>query len=550
MKMPRDTLVFVPLGGSGEIGMNMNLYGWNDSWIMVDCGMTFPTDRDPGVELIFPDPAFAEELGSKLKAVILTHGHEDHGGAVPFLWPDLDAPLYATPFTMAMMRHKFADHGIRMEEDLREVPVGAEIEIGPFKIKYIELAHSIAEGHGLFIETPAGNIFHTGDWKLDEDPIIGAPATAEALTAIGDTGLLAVIGDSTNALNEESSGSEGAVRDCMLELFKDVKGRLLITTFASNLARLDTIGRVAKATGRHLIVMGRSLQRNIQLAKATGYLTDFPPILDQSEAKHLQRDKTLIMCTGCQGEPRAALYRIAADDHRDIKISSGDTVAFSSKIIPGNERSLGMVFNALAAKDVNIITERDAFIHVSGHPGRPDLRTLYGWLRPKALVPVHGEMRHMKAHAELGRSIGIKETYVPVNGDVVRLSPGPVTRIDYAASNYLALDGEDIVLRDGASIVDRRRLAVNGNCVVSMVIDEAFDLLDDPAVFLQGVPGQEEPGITEACIDAIEETMRKRAKGKRSDFGALSEALRISVRRALKDYCGKKPLTKIILHQV
>lgn len=550
MKLPRDTLVFVPLGGSGEIGMNMNLYGWNDSWIMVDCGMTFPTDRDPGVELIFPDPTFAEELGNKLKAVVLTHGHEDHGGAVPFLWPDLEVPLYATPFTMAMMRHKFADHGIRMEEDLREVPVGAEIEIGPFKIKYVELAHSIAEGHGLFIETPAGNIFHTGDWKLDEDPIIGAPATAEALTAIGDTGLLAVIGDSTNALNEEASGSEGAVRDCMLELFADLKGRLLITTFASNLARLDTIGRVAKATGRHLIVMGRSLQRNIQLAKATGYLKDFPPILDQSEAKHLQRDKTLIMCTGCQGEPRAALYRIASDDHRDIKITAGDTVAFSSKIIPGNERSLGMVFNALAAKDVNIITEKDAFIHVSGHPGRPELKTLYGWLRPKALVPVHGEMRHMKAHAELGRSLGIEETYVPLNGDVVRLSPGPVERIDYAASNYLALDGEDIVMRDGAAIVDRRRLAHNGNCVVSLVIDDAMDLLDDPIVMLQGVPGQENANLTEACLDAIEDTLRKRGKSKHKDFGGLSEALRVSVRRALRDYCGKKPLTTVLIHRV
>lgn len=550
MKLPRDTLVFVPLGGSGEIGMNMNLFGWNDSWIMVDCGMTFPSDRDPGVELIFPDPAFAEELGNKLKAVVLTHGHEDHGGAVPFLWPDLDVPLYATPFTMAMMRHKFADHGLQMEKDLREVPIGADVEIGPFKIKYVELAHSIAEGHGLFIETPAGNIFHTGDWKLDEDPIIGTPAAPEILAEYGDRGILAVIGDSTNALNEDASGSEGAVRDCMLELFQDVKGRLLVTTFASNLARLDSIGRVAKATGRHLIVMGRSLQRNIALAKATGYLADFPPILDQSEAKHLSRDKTMILCTGCQGEPRAALYRIAHDDHRDITISAGDTVAFSSKIIPGNERSLGMVFNALAAKDVNIITEKDAFIHVSGHPGRPQLKKLYSWLKPKALVPVHGEIRHMKAHAQLARDIGIEETYVPLNGDVVRLAPGPVTRIDYAPSNYLALDGDDIVLRDGASIVDRRRLAHNGNCVVSIVLDDEFDLMCDPIVMMQGVPGQEDPGLTEACLDAIEEGMRKRAKSKRSDLGGLSEALRVSVRRALRDYCGKKPLTTVMVHSV
>lgn len=550
MKLPKDTLVFVPLGGSGEIGMNMNMYGWNDSWIMVDCGMTFPTDRDPGVELIFPDPAFAESLGDKLKAVVLTHGHEDHGGAVPYLWPDLDVPLYATPFTMAMMRHKLADHGLNMADQLREVPIDADIEIGPFKIKYVSLAHSIAEGHALFIETPAGNIFHTGDWKLDEDPIIGAPATGEVLSKLGDEGILVAVGDSTNALNAEASGSEGAVRDCMLELFNDVKGRLLITTFASNIARLDTIGRVATATGRHLIVMGRSLQRNIALAKATGYLADFPPILDQSEAKHLKRDQTLIMCTGCQGEPRAALYRIATGDHRDITITAGDTVAFSSKIIPGNERSLGMVFNALAAKDVNIITEKDAFIHVSGHPGRPQLEQLYRWLKPQAVVPVHGEMRHMKTHAAIARALGIENTYVPLNGDVVRLSPGPVERIGYAPSNYLALDGEDIVLRDGASIVDRRRLAHNGNAFVSLVVDGELDLMDDPIVVLQGVPGQEDASLTEACLDAIEGTMRRQSKQRRGDIAALTEALRVSVRRALRDYCGKKPLTQVVIHSV
>jgi len=550
MKLPKDTLVFVPLGGSGEIGMNMNLYGWNDSWIMVDCGMSFPEERDPGVELIFPDPAFAESLGDKLKALVLTHAHEDHGGAVPYLWPDLDVPLYATPFTMAMMRHKFADQGLDIKEGLVELPIDAELEIGPFKIKYVALAHSIAEGNALYIQTPAGNIFHTGDWKLDDDPIIGEPTAPEALSALGETGILAVIGDSTNALNQDASGSEGAVRDCMLDLFADLEGRLVITTFASNLARVDSIGRVAKATGRHLVVMGRSLQRNIALAKATGYLEDFPPIFDQSQARHLPRSKVLILCTGCQGEPRAALYRMAMDDHRDISLAAGDTVAFSSKIIPGNERSLGLLFNALAAKDINIITEKDAFIHVSGHPGRPQLEQLYGWLKPKALVPVHGEMRHMKAHAALGKDIGINETYVPLNGDVVQLSPGPVGRIGYAPSNYLALDGDDIVLRDGASIVDRRRMAHNGLALVSMVIDDEGDLLDDPIVHLQGVPGQDDAGLQDACLDAIEDALRKQAKYRANDRDSLSEHVRLAVRRALRDYTGKKPQTSVIIHAV
>ncbi|MEO0411289.1 MAG: ribonuclease J [Pseudomonadota bacterium] len=547
--IPRDTLVFVPLGGSGEIGMNMNMFGYNDSWIMVDCGMTFPTDRDPGVELIFPDSSFAEDLGKKLKAVVLTHAHEDHGGAVPFLWPDLHVPLYGTPFTIAMMRHKLADHNLQLGDDLHEVPRGGDIEIGPFKIRYVELAHSIPEGHALLIETPAGNIFHTGDWKLDDDPIIGTPAAPEVLQAIGEKGIAALIGDSTNALNTAPSGSEGAVRDCMLELFADVKGRLVVTTFASNVARLDTLGKVANATGRHLAVLGRSLTRNIALAKATGYLEDFPPVLDQNEVKHLPRDKVMIICTGCQGEPRAALYRIAHDDHRDISFTAGDTVAFSSKIIPGNERTLGEVYNALAARNINIITEKDAFIHVSGHPCQPELKRLYGWIKPAAVVPVHGEMRHMKTHAAFAKSLGISETYVPLNGDIVRLAPGKVERIGYAPSNYLALDGDELVLRDGASIVDRRRLAFNGSATVSLVIDDHGDLMDDPQILLQGVPGQDDEDLREICSEAVEDGLRKAGR-RNANADQVGEAVRIAVRRALREYCGKKPQTSVMVHTI
>ncbi|MEM9288253.1 MAG: ribonuclease J [Pseudomonadota bacterium] len=549
MKIPRDTLVFVPLGGSGEIGMNMNLYGWNDSWIMVDCGMTFPSQRDPGVELIFPDPAFAEDLGDKLKALILTHAHEDHGGAVPYLWPDLDVPLYGTPFTMAMMRHKLADHGLDMKNQLHEIPRGGTVDVGPFKIQYLELAHSIPEGHALLIETPMGRVFHTGDWKLDDDPIISDPVSLQTLQAMGKEGILAAVGDSTNALNEEPSGSEGAVRDCMLELFKDVKGRLLVTTFASNVARIDSLGRVAKATGRNLVVMGRSLQRNIALAKATGYLQDFPTIVDQSEAQYLPPEKMMIICTGCQGEPRAALYRIAHDDHRDVHLSKGDTVAFSSKIIPGNERSLGEVYNALAAKGVNIVTEKDAPIHVSGHPGKPQLETLYRALQPNAVIPVHGEMRHMRAHEAFAKELGVPETQVPVNGDVIRLAPGSVERIGYVPSNYLALDGEEVVLRDGAAIVDRRRLSHNGSAIISMVIDHNQDLVDDPQILLQGVPGQEDEELQDVCVDAVEAALRKTSRrGGHKDI--LAENVRIAVRRALRDYCGKRPQTHVIVHSV
>ncbi|MEM6682504.1 MAG: ribonuclease J [Pseudomonadota bacterium] len=550
MKLPKDTLVFVPLGGTGEIGMNMSLYGWNDSWIMVDCGMSFPQARDPGVELIFPDPAFAESLGNKLKALVLTHGHEDHGGAVPYLWPDLGVPLYATPFTMAMMRHKLADHGLDMKDDLVELPIGADVEIGPFKITYVALSHSIAEGHGLFIETPAGNVFHTGDWKLDDEPIVGEAALPAALTALGDRGIMALVGDSTNAMNETASGSEGDVRTSMLEIFAGVKGRLVITTFASNIARLETIGEVAKATHRHLVVMGRSLQRNIALGKATGYLEHFPPTLDQSEAQHLPRSKVLILCTGCQGEPRAALSRIALNEHRDISLAAGDTVAFSSKIIPGNEKTLGALFNALAANDINIITEKDAFIHVSGHPGRPQIKQLYGWLRPQALIPVHGEMVHMKAHAALAHDLGISNTYVPLNGDVIQLNANRLTRIGYAPANYLALDGDEIVLRDGASIVDRRRMAQNGAAIISLVMDDVGDLLDDPIIHLQGVPGQEDAELSDVCLDAIEATLRKQSRYLPKDRDGLAEKLRIAVRRALRSYTGKNPQTRVLIHAV
>ena len=394
MITPKNELLFLALGGSGEIGMNVNLYGCQGKWMMVDCGITFADPAYPGIDIILPDLDFIEEQQDGLLGIVLTHGHEDHIGALPYLALDLGVPLYATPFTAGLIRGKLEEEGIADKVTLNVIDPGGSFDLGQFGVTFVAVSHSIPEGNALLIDTPYGRVMHTGDWKLDEAPVLGNPATAEALSAIGDKGVMALVCDSTNVFNAEASGSESSVRQGLLDVVTEAKGRVLVTTFASNAARLQTLGEVARKSGRQLCVAGRSLDRILKVAQANGYLKDFPGTVDFRGAMALPRDKILIVATGGQGEARAALARVADGTH-PLSLDAGDRVVFSSKQIPGNEVAIGRIQNQLAAKGIEMITERQAHVHVSGHPGRPELAKMYNWMRPDLLVPVHGEMRHL-----------------------------------------------------------------------------------------------------------------------------------------------------------
>jgi len=539
---PAKELVFCALGGSGEIGMNVNLYGCDGKWIMVDLGMSFSGSEYPGVELVFADLEFIEEHKRDLLAVVLTHAHEDHIGAVPYFAADLGVPLYATPFTARLVAAKLEEAGIAGEIDLRIVDDLEAFDLGPFNIRYVPLAHSIAEGNALVIDTPCGRIFHTGDWKLDDEPLIGQPTTAEELTAIGDEGVLALVCDSTNVFNPEPSGSEGAVyRGLLEEVYRHQGKRVVVTTFASNVARLQTLGEVARATGRRLCVAGRSLDRIIATGKASGYLQHLPEVVDFDRAMDLPRGEVLIVATGGQGEPRAALARISEGTH-PIALDAGDVVLFSSRQIPGNEVAIGVIQNRFAARGISIVTDRQSPIHVSGHPGRPELEALYGWLRPEILLPVHGEMRHMSEQARLGRACGIRQTVVQKNGDLVRLAPGPAGKFGEVRAGRLVLDGDIISPADGEAMVMRRRIAYNGVVIV------AVGARGNIKIEALGLPLDEDHAafIEEACDDVAGALAKLKGQASR-DPETRTEAARLAARRAAQRWSGKKPQVKVLL---
>ena len=537
---PEDELLFLALGGSGEIGMNVNLYGCQGRWLMVDLGMTFSGGEYPGVDLVFADLEFIEDRVDQLEAIVLTHAHEDHIGAVPYFAADLDVPIYATPFTAELVRRKLQEAGLAGQIDLRviEEDLGS-FDVGPFNVTYIPLAHSIAEGNAMLIDTPHGRIFHTGDWKLDEDPIIGEPTTEEELAEIGDEGVLALVCDSTNVFNPAPSGSEGAVYKGLLEEVQRHAGkRVMVTTFASNVARLQTLGDVARETNRKLCVAGRSLDRIIEVSQDNGYLADFPDPVDFDTAMRLPRGEVLIIATGGQGEPRAALARVADKNH-PIELVSGDVVLFSSRQIPGNELAIGAVQNKLAERGITMVTDRQSMIHVSGHPGRPELEALYGWLRPDVLVPVHGEMRHMQEQARLGTASGIPDAVVQKNGDIVRLAPGKPERIAQVRAGRLLLDGDIISPADGDAIVMRRRLMHEGVIVV------ALDAELNPRLESLGLPLDEDYADFEA--EAVADIRKAIGKLKTRDPQAIHEATRLAARRAAQRWSGKRPQTRVIL---
>jgi len=543
---PGNELLFLALGGSGEIGMNVNLYGTQGKWVMVDLGLTFADPGYPGVELILPDLSFIEERLDDLLGIVLTHGHEDHIGAIPYFAADLGVPLYATPFTAELIRGKLDEEGITDKVELHIIENEASFQLGPFGFTYVPLAHSIPEGNALLIDTPYGRIFHTGDWKIDEQPLLGVPSTAEELTAIGDQGVLALVCDSTNVFNDESSGSEADVRKGLDEVIGACEERVLVTTFASNAARLQTLGEVALDTGRKLCVAGRSLDRIIRVAKASGYLKGFPPTIDVDEAMKLPRREVMIIATGGQGEARAALARIAFDSH-PIKLAAGDTVVFSSKQIPGNELAIGRIQNALAAKGIEMVTERQAEVHVSGHPGRPDLALMYKWIRPEIILPVHGELRHMAEQARFAKAQGISKGIVQSNGTVVRLAPDGPRAIGQERVGRLVLDGDVILPADGSTINERRRIGQYGLIGVSVAIDAKGAVRGEPAILLQGLPVEEDRDdfLEDACLAAAEAA----AKGGR-DQAKLREAIRLAVRRRASAWTGKKPVVDVSIIRV
>ncbi|NVJ71015.1 MAG: ribonuclease J [Alphaproteobacteria bacterium] len=549
MKKGDTRLLFLPLGGSGEIGMNLNLYGHTGKWLMVDCGMSFADNYLPGVDLVFPDPEFIEDEQDDLIGLVLTHGHEDHIGAVPYLWERFQCPVYATPFTAELVKGKLKEAGILDQVPLHVVEAHQKIDLEPFEVTYVPLAHSIAEGHGLAIKTSRGTIFHTGDWKLDDRPLIGPACPSPVLSALGEAGVLALVGDSTNVFNPSESGSEAAVRESLKEIVADMKNRVVITTFASNVARLETIGEVAKATGRRLVLLGRSMERVVKAAMETGYLRDFPPIVDEADADYLPKDEVLIACTGCQGEPRAAIARIARDDHKHLQLSPDDNVIFSSKIIPGNELVLGQLFNQLAVKGVNVVTEKDAFVHVSGHPGRAELAKMYEWTKPHVAIPVHGEARHLLRHAKLAKELGVEHTIVPKNGDVIEISEKGVRLVDEAPFGRLVLDGTEIVQFEDAAIADRRRAAHNGFVSVSLVFDDDGALAAEPLIAPLGLPNSDDGGFYDGMIDAVETAFERMSANDRQADVFVEEAVRIGIRRFCRREIGKNPGVAVLINR-
>ena len=543
-----DELVFLPLGGSGEIGMNFNAYGFGPAddkqWIIVDCGVLFGREGSaPGVDMLMPDVRFLAEQRENILGIIATHAHEDHIGAIAPLWPSLRCPIYATPFTARLITGKLEEADLGSKVKVKDVPVGGQLTLGPFTLDFISITHSILEPNLLAIRTPLGVVAHTGDWKIDPDPMLGETTDSAALESLGNEGVLALVCDSTNALVPGSSGSEAQVRESMTALIGTLKGRVAVTGFASNVARLDTVAKAAKAHGRRIALVGRSMQKMVSAARETGYLKDFPQVLDETEVADMPAHKVLYLCTGSQGEPRAALARIAAGNHPNVHLAQGDTVIFSSRVIPGNELAIGEMQNSLAARGINLLTAEDHFVHVSGHPCRDELAQMYRWIRPKLALPVHGEMRHQVAHAKLAKELQVPQAIVPENGQMFRLAPGRPELIDEVPAGRMHMDGRILVAEGEGLSKDRRAMAYAGLLVVTLVVDHKGRVAADPQVLGEGMPD----AVEDAVLKAVEGTI---ARNKGSDPDNLAENIRRAARRAAHDAWGKKPITRVLVSEV
>ncbi|MQP65523.1 MBL fold metallo-hydrolase [Niveispirillum sp. SYP-B3756] len=545
-------LYFLPLGGSGEIGMNLNLYHHAGKWLMVDLGVSFADETTPGIEIILPDTSFIEERLGDLAGILVTHAHEDHLGAIPYLWEDLRVPVWCTPFAASFLKAKLTEKGLQNKVPIHALPLGGRAHIGPFDIELISLTHSIPEPNAVVIRTPAGTVLHTGDWKLDPDPVIGLLSNETALQNLGREGVTAMVCDSTNALVPGRSGSESEVRDSFMDLFGQYKDtRIAVTCFASNVARLHSITQAAHAHDRQVALVGRSLWRINDAARENGYLTDLPPFLTEKEAGFLPREKVLLICTGSQGEPRAALSRMATGEHPDVTLERGDVVIFSAREIPGNEKSIGKIQNGLLRRGIKIITADDAFVHVSGHPAREELVQMYQWVRPKVAVPVHGEGRHLAAHAELARGCQVPEVLIPEDGGAIRLAPGPAALVGHVHAGRLCIDGKRIVPMNNHALRGRTRMAQSGAVVVTLVMTPRGDLLADPKVSIMGLLEEDEyeEEMTD-LISRIRGAVDQLSRTARLEDSSVKEAARVAVRRNFSAMQGRKPMTEIHLVRI
>lgn len=551
-KSKTDELVFLPLGGSNEIGMNFNLYGFGPAhdrkWIVVDLGVTFGDQTTPGVEVILPDPEFIEEHAHRILGIVLTHAHEDHIGAVAWLWPRLKAPVYATPFTAFILREKLREADLLDQVEINEVALGGTIELGPFKLELITLTHSIPEPNGLAIRTPLGTILHTGDWKIDPDPLLGDVTDAAAIRKLGDEGVLAMVCDSTNVFVDGHAGSEADVRVAMTNLIAGLKGKVAVACFASNVARMDSVIRAAEAAGRRVCLAGRSMHRMAAAAKSVGLMQDIQPFLDDTEAKHLPEKAVLYLCTGSQGEPRAALARVADGTHPHVKLGAGDSVVFSSRVIPGNEIPIRNLQNKLTENGVRLYTERDhPGIHVSGHPCRDELAEMYSWARPQIAVPTHGERRHLMEHAAFARDLQVPQQVTPRNGDMVRLAPGRAEIIDEVPSGRLFVDAGVLTPENGDALRERRHAAFNGMIAVSVALDGKNRIVSGPQVRVLGLPSDDENALDDILDDLADEAEGaiKRLKGADLELDdSIETAITRAVKKASQRIWGRRPVVE------
>jgi ribonuclease J len=542
-----DELLFLALGGAGEIGMNLNLYGHAGKWLMIDLGITFGDESTPGIEVIMPDISFIRERVGDLVGLVLTHAHEDHIGAVPYLWPQLRCPLYATPFTASVLRRKLEEAGLAREAPITPIPMSGKVSLPPFEVELITLTHSIPEPNAVVVRTPLGAVLHTGDWKLDPTPLIGDATDEAALRRLGDGGVLAMVCDSTNVFVEGASGSEGDVRESLRDLVGRLRNRVAVACFASNVARLETITHVAMEHGRQVALVGRSLWRMVASAQENGYLTDLPEFIQEHDVGYFPREKILMICTGSQGEPRSALARIARKEHPHVALEPGDAVVFSSRTIPGNEKSIARLQNELTHQDIRVITDREEDIHVSGHPARDELIEMYQMIRPQIAIPVHGEARHIKEHVALAKECQVPQALEAANGAIIRLAPGPAEIIAAVPSGRLGLDGKALLRMDSDMIRHRHRMSFNGLVMVSIVLGKDGKLLAPPQVSLEGLLDSGEIGerAIVAMSKAVAEAVDGLSRAQLQDTEELTEACRLAARRWFHKAYDKKPVTKV-----
>jgi len=551
----KDELIFCPLGGSGEIGMNMNLFAYGrpdkQKWIIVDIGVTFADDTIPGIDLIYPDPGFIIDKKDDLLGIVLTHAHEDHIGAIAHIWPKLKCKIFATPFTSLLISEKFKEKKIDVSNYLKIVELNSILKLEPFKIEFVTLTHSILEPNGLKIETPVGNILHTGDWKCDPDPLIGQNINSKRLKEIGKEGVIVMICDSTNVFSAGRAGSELDVRKNMLKVMQRLKKRIIITSFASNVARMETAIYCAEKTGRQISLVGRSMHRIYKAARQCGYLKNINEPIESREAKKFPRDKIVYLCTGSQGEPLGAMKRISNNTHPDVFIEKGDTVIFSSKIIPGNEKKLYKLHNDLVRDGIEVVSEESEFIHVSGHPNREDLRDMYNWIKPKSVIPVHGEHRHMLEHISFAKEMQVPYPVKVENGDIVRLYPGTKPEVyDKAPSGKLYLDGAIAVEEDAQSIKERKNISVNGFIEATILITPKGKIYEKPLLTIKGLPIYEKEEFKYGLEEIIEKTVMTFSLNNQKQEYNLTDALKIACRKFSREKTGKKPLTNINLVRI